>query len=64
MNHSTSQIAAVTFKLFGENEAKKLSVLPITNVHVFDPLGHPLDNSLADTSLGNGNNLFVKFKLN
>ncbi|KAH9507075.1 DNA-directed RNA polymerase I subunit RPA1 [Dermatophagoides farinae] len=52
MNHSTSQIAAVTFKLFGENEAKKLSVLPITNVHVFDPLGHPLDNSLADTSLG------------
>lgn len=53
MNHSISQITSVKFKLFAESEAKKLSVLPISNAQVFDPLGHPLDNSLADTSLGN-----------
>ncbi|KAH9426402.1 DNA-directed RNA polymerase I subunit RPA1 [Dermatophagoides pteronyssinus] len=52
MNHSISQITSVKFKLFAESEAKKLSVLPISNAQVFDPLGHPLDNSLADTSLG------------
>ncbi|KPM03307.1 DNA-directed RNA polymerase I subunit RPA1-like protein [Sarcoptes scabiei] len=51
MQSSTSQIVGIQFKLFSSNEIEKLSVLPVTNIQTFDPLGHPLENSLADTAL-------------
>lgn len=59
MQSSTSQIVGIQFKLFSSNEIEKLSVLPVTNIQTFDPLGHPLENSLADTALGN----FTKFSI-
>lgn len=52
MEQASCQITGVSFKLFNENEAKKLSVLSISNAVTFDALGHPIDNGLADTCLG------------
>lgn len=46
------QITGVSFRLFEENEAKRLSSLSIANPQTFDPLGHPIDTGLADTALG------------
>lgn len=52
MEQANSQIIGVSFRLFSETEAKQLSFLDISNPETFDPLGHPIDNGLADTALG------------
>lgn len=52
MEQTSNQIFGVSFRLFNEVDAKKLSVLAITSPTTFDPLGHPIDNGLADTALG------------
>lgn len=49
---ASCQITGVSFRLFSENESKRLSVLSITNPTTFDPLGHPIDTGLSDTALG------------
>ena len=52
MEQTSTQITGVSFRLFSESEAKRLSVLSVTNPQTFDPLGHPIDCGLADTAFG------------
>lgn len=52
MEQPNCQITGVSFRLFDQSEARKLSVLSIDNPQTFDPLGHPFDHGLADTALG------------
>ena len=52
MEQSDCEITGVSFRLFTELEAKKLSVLNITKAETFDPLGHPHENGLQDTVFG------------
>ena len=52
IEQANCQITGVSFRLFTESEAKRLSVLSVSNPTTFDPLGHPIENGLADTSFG------------
>lgn len=52
MEQPNCQITGVSFRLFSESEAKRLSVLSVTTPTTFDPLGHPIDGGLADTAFG------------
>ena len=52
MEQAECEITGVSFRLFTELEAKKLSVLNITKAETFDPLGHPHENGLQDTVFG------------
>ena len=52
MEQANCQITGVSFRLFSENEAKRLSVISIENPTALDLLGHPIDGGLADTALG------------
>ncbi|RWS26622.1 DNA-directed RNA polymerase I subunit RPA1-like protein [Leptotrombidium deliense] len=46
------QFSGMSFKIYGSDEIKRLSVLEITNPKTFDALGHPTQFGLCDTAFG------------
>ena len=46
------RIQSVDFSIFTSEEIKQLSVKRITSIEIYDTLGHPITNGLADPMLG------------
>lgn len=48
----TNYLSDVSFKLIGDDEVRKLSILQITNHRSFDENQLPMENSVHDLRLG------------